>query len=142
MAGFFTDTAKVAMLNNYLSTGFVVFLVNDPSNSLTPQSTMTAAAALEIAATNGYTRQALSGLSGAMQAPSGNAQEIIPSATFTATGGAIPQFTHCCRAVNGAATHGDTTGTLLRVDPCSGAPINLAAGQTYTHNFSLSLAAT
>lgn len=138
MAGFWCD----AYLQTLVPSSEVALLVNDPTNTLTHTSSMAAIVALEIAATNGYLRASLTPITNSVAGAGGSLTETIPNAVFTASGGAMPQFTHLVRIIGGLATHGDTTGTPKRIDACTGSPINLVAGQNYTHSLGVTVTAT
>ena len=105
-------------------TNYVVFIVDDPTATLTDQSTMTDASALEIAEANGYTRKSLT--LGTWEFNSGVLSSEVPETTWTASGGSITA-THFCFAVQANTTQGDTTGILERFVPIDN-------GNQFTYN--------
>lgn len=90
---------------------YIVFLVDDSGGTLTDQSTMTDAAALEILEQNGYLRQLLT--IGTWNYDSGDLISEVGEVTWNVSGGSITA-THFCYAIQANTTNGNDAGILER----------------------------
>jgi hypothetical protein len=90
---------------------YVVFLIDDSSGTLTAQSTMTDASALEITEENGYQRESLT--LGSWVFEDNVLSSEVPETTWNISGGSITA-THFCFAVQANTINGDSTGILER----------------------------
>lgn len=136
------------MIADYIGANLFAFLINDPSNTILESSTMAQAAALEITATNGYTRLGAITLPGATTATEdavlviANTPSVVqrpvttciaPQQQWAAVGGQMGPFTKVCYARGATGTRGNTSGTLVRIETVAGAPLTLEDGQQFRH---------
>lgn len=150
------------LLTNGIGSNLVSYLINMPSLGITDtptddqlllrqQLTMVNAVAQELSGA-GYKRNLLSISTGSIVYTS-NTITVPVVSTFTNSGGNIGPFTHICYArganITGANStngnnRGDTTGTLIQVEPVTSAPLTIAQNvnfihtATFTFNVSLS----
>lgn len=129
---------KLGVITGYLNTTMFAFLINDSSNTINDTSSMSNAAALELASAGGYVRKAVT--LGTPNISSGTATITAPQIIWTAT--ANFTFTKICYARGATSTIGNTTGTLVRVEDVTGNTITLVPGQSYKHTATFDISGT
>jgi hypothetical protein len=135
------DEGLLNMIDNYLGSNLIAFLVNDNSGTLDKTFSMSSVASLEISEGFGYTRKQVTLNSASMvgSVASATSQEL----DWTASGGTIPAFTHICFAIGGNLTNGDTSGVINRIEPVSsGSSISLGDGEKYIYSFQVTQVGT
>lgn len=121
----------------YTNSVITVFLINDHSGILTPDSTFSSVVGLELYPSNGYTRKIISVGEATILNENNTIFAFAESnkVLFTATNGNIPLFTHVVIAKNTSTTPGNTDGTLIRIEPIAESGMMLKNGESYEYQF-------